>query len=246
MDNITNYTKDKFLGGKILISQPINGFRTSIDSIFLSAAVNLKKNNSILELGCGVGTILCSLKQRENNISVFGVELQKKYAEFAKKNLKDNNFEGKIFNSDIINLPNEVLKKSFDHIIFNPPYLKKDIVLENTINEKKISIKESEVLLDDWIKIALKRCVNGGYINFVHRAERLSEILYLIGDKAGCIKILPIFSKRNKNSNRIIITAKKGSKSNLIIMPPLVVHKTKKKKYTKIAKDILYKGKIIS
>lgn len=245
MDNITNYTKDKFLGGKILISQPKKGFRTSIDSIFLSAAVNLKKNNSILELGCGVGTIMCCLKERERNISVYGVELQKKYAEFAKKNLKDNNFEGKIFNSNIINLPNEILKKSFDHIIFNPPYLKKDTILESTINEKKISIKESEVMLDDWIKIALKRCVNGGQINFVHRVERLSEILHLIGDKAGCIKILPIFSNKNKNSNRIIITAKKGSKSNLKIMPPLIVHKLKKNKYTKTAKKILYDGKII-
>lgn len=245
MDNITNYTKDKFLGGKIVIYQPLNGFRTSIDSIFLSSAVNLKKGNSVLELGCGVGTILCCLKNREKNISICGVEVQKKYAQFARVNLKENNFDGEIYNSNIKNLPYKISKKGFDHVIFNPPYLKSDILLNHTFHEKKVSIKESEVLLRDWIEIALKRCANGGDINFIHRTERISEILHLIGNKAGKIKIFPIYSKKNKNSNRIIVTARKGSRTDLEIMPPLFVHKSKTSKYSNSAKKILYEGKII-
>ena len=46
-------------------------------------------------------------------------------------------------------------------------------------------------------------------------------------------------------SNRIIVTARKGSRTDLEIMPPLFVHKSKTSKYSNSAKKILYEGKII-
>jgi len=248
MSDIVNYTKDKFLGGKIKILQPKNGFRTSLDSIFLAASINLKKNNSILELGCGVGTILCCLMKREKNIEVYGVEIQKSISEIAKKNLKENNFNGRILNSDIKKLPKEISNRCFDQIIFNPPYLCNNVFFDTKNYSKQISIKENHITLKDWIEIALKRCVDGGEISFIHRTERLGEILEAFSSKAGYIRILPIFSKKNKNSGRIIIKAKKGSKSNLIILPPLIVHKFKKKnnnEFTKKVKKILFNGEII-
>ena len=196
MWNMVNYTKDKFLGGKIIIYQPKNGFRTSLDSIFLAASINLKKNNSILELGCGVGAILCCLMHREKNIEVYGVEIQKKISDIAKRNLKENNFEGKILNSDIKNLSKEISNMCFDQIIFNPPYLCNNVSLVSKNYSKELSIKENNITLKDWINIALKRCVNGGEISFIHRTERLGEILEELSLKAGHIRIIPIFSKK--------------------------------------------------
>src|SRR5690606_36264457 len=48
-------TRDAFLGGRLNLSQPRNGFRAGLDSVLLGAAVN-RAGASLLDLGAGVGT----------------------------------------------------------------------------------------------------------------------------------------------------------------------------------------------
>src|SRR4051812_4496489 len=48
-------TRDAFLGGRITVSQPRQGFRAGLDSVLLGAAVALG-STTLLDLGCGVGT----------------------------------------------------------------------------------------------------------------------------------------------------------------------------------------------
>src|SRR5690606_27536905 len=48
-------TRDAFLGGRLIVSQPGNGFRAGMDSVLLGAAVS-PKSNSLLDLGAGAGT----------------------------------------------------------------------------------------------------------------------------------------------------------------------------------------------
>ena len=63
--------------------QPIDGYRANTDSILLASAVEARAGQSILELGCGVGTVVFSLMARVPELKVVGVELQKRYAELA-------------------------------------------------------------------------------------------------------------------------------------------------------------------
>ena len=53
----SNTTADEFLGGKLLIKQPRNGYRAGIDPVLLAASVNAKAKQTVLELGCGVGVV---------------------------------------------------------------------------------------------------------------------------------------------------------------------------------------------
>src|SRR5690606_37947746 len=48
-------TRDAFLGGKLIVSQPSHGFRAGLDSVLLGAAIPRGTNN-LLDLGAGVGT----------------------------------------------------------------------------------------------------------------------------------------------------------------------------------------------
>ena len=46
-----DFTEDKFLGGRISIKQPKQGFRAGHDSVLLAAAVPANSGERILELG---------------------------------------------------------------------------------------------------------------------------------------------------------------------------------------------------
>ena len=90
---------DAFLDGKISLFQPLNGYRANSDSILLAAAVDAKKGQSILELGCGVGAVLFSLMSRVDALKVVGIEIQRKYAQLAVRNAEYNGFEADILGS---------------------------------------------------------------------------------------------------------------------------------------------------
>ena len=78
-------TQDGFLGGRVNLLQPKNGFRSSMDAVLLAAAIPAQKTQKILELGCGVGAVLMCLGARISNLKLNGVEIQKLYADLAKK-----------------------------------------------------------------------------------------------------------------------------------------------------------------
>ena len=115
-------SQDKFLGGKLAIRQIQGGYRAGSDPVLLAASLSLQPGQTLLDMGCGVGTaFLCALV-REKSLRVTGIEIQKEIAELAKRNSIDNNFETEIYNLDIRDIKIAVGQKQFDHVIFNPPF----------------------------------------------------------------------------------------------------------------------------
>ena len=76
---------DLMWDGKYKIYQNENLFKLSIDSILLSYFVSLgKKTKNILDIGTGNAPIPIILTKR-TNAKIYGVEIQKKSYELAKK-----------------------------------------------------------------------------------------------------------------------------------------------------------------
>ena len=75
-------TKDSFLGGGIRIWQPKKGYRAGIDPILLAASVNVSAGQKVLDLGCGVGTASFAIGYRVKNVELYGIEIQKVFADF--------------------------------------------------------------------------------------------------------------------------------------------------------------------
>ncbi len=89
-----------------------------------------------------------------------------------------------------------------------------------------------------------------GTISLISRAESLGIVLKTLEEKVGSMKILPIASFEGEPCSRIIVSGKLGSKGNLSLSSPLVMHmksqgKGKRFVFTKLARDILYEGKSI-
>ena len=87
---------------------------------------------------------------------VIGVEIQEEVADMAKRSSKLNNLENRfeIVNENILNLKDIFENQSFDVIVSNPPYKKKNTGIINENEKKIISRHEITANLEDFIKVA--------------------------------------------------------------------------------------------
>ena len=207
----------EFKGYKII--QNPDGFCFGIDSVLLSDyAKEIKKESKVLDLGTGTG-ILCILLTGKTNLKeIIGVEIQEEVCDMARRSIKLNNLEDKIkiINENIINIENIYNKGSFDVIVTNPPYKKKNTGLQNENEKKVISRHELTASLDDFIRISKNMLKDKGQFYMVHRPERLVDILYLMRKyKIEPKQIKFVSSKIGKEPNLVLIKGVKNGKQFL-------------------------------
>ena len=127
------------------IIQDKEGFCFGIDSVLLSDfAKNIKKDAKVLDLGTGTGIIPILLCGKTRLKKVIGVEIQEEVSNMAQRSSKLNDLENKfeVINEDILNLKNVFTNQSFDVVITNPPYKKKNAGIINDEEKKIISRHE--------------------------------------------------------------------------------------------------------
>ena len=225
------------LGVKNLkIIQNKSGFCFGIDSVLLSNfAKNIKKDSMVLDLGTGTGIIPTLLCGKTELKKVIGVEIQKDVANMAKKSIKLNKLEDKfeIINENIINLNKIFKKNTFDVIITNPPYKKKNTGVINENEKKLISRHEMTASLEDFIRITKDLLKDKGEFYMVHRPDRLVDILSLMRKyKIEPKKLQFVCANKNKEPNLILIKGIKNANNFLKIEKNLYIYE-KDGKYTK-------------
>ncbi|MCP5086932.1 MAG: methyltransferase [Rhodobacteraceae bacterium] len=216
-------TLDGFLNGRLMIRQPRTGYRAATDPVFLAAAVDAKPGQAVLELGCGVGVASLCLGWRVSGLDQFGLELQPGYADLATENAKQNKIPLTVVPGDLRDMPSNLRDLAFDHIMFNPPYFRADALCNPTDPGKQTAHVE-QADLRDWIDAGLKRLKPGGHIALIHLAGRLPEALAALADRVGDINIRPLSARIGRSANRVIITARKGSKTEATLLPALHIH----------------------
>ena len=155
-------------------------------------------------------------------------------------NLKDR-FE--IINEDILNLNKKYEKNSFDVVITNPPYKKKNSGILNENDKKIISRHEVTASLDDFIKVAKDMLKDKGEFYMVHRPDRLVDILSIMRNYKIEPKLLRfVFSEKDQPPKLILIKGIKNAKPFLKIEKNLYIY-DENKNYTEEIKKIYNKQK---
>lgn len=218
------------------IIQNKDGFCFGIDSVLLSDfAKNIKKDSMVLDLGTGTGIIPILLCGKTKLKEVTGIELQEEVAKMAKKSIKLNNLEDKfnVINENILNLNKIYENQTFDVIVSNPPYKKKDTGITNENEKKIISRHEISASLEDFIKISKDLLKDKGEFYMVHRPERLVDIFELMRKYKIEPKILKmVYSYKNKEPKLILIKGVKNAKPFLKVESNLYIYEDTGK-YTK-------------
>lgn len=214
-------TDNGFLGGRLRLLQPRDGYRAGADPVLLAASVRASAGESVLELGCGVGTALFCLGARVPGLSLTGVERQPDLARLAVRNAERNGIAARIVGADLAALPPELKATAFDHVMFNPPFFTGGTAADDA---GRAAGRHVETPLAVWVETALRRLRPGGGLYLIARVAQVPELISLADGPAGAIELVPLAPRRGREARLAILMARKGRRGPFRLHPPLVLH----------------------
>ncbi len=214
---------DFFMDGRLKLIQSKDGYRFSIDAVFLSEFVTIRPGDVVIDLGTGCGIIPLMMLLTKPVGQAFGLEIQEDLADQAARNAAMNGFKDKmkIILGDIKHL--SIKKKSADVVICNPPYRKVKSGRINPDMRRAIARHELLASVDDILAAARALLKKKGRLAMIYPAERLVDIL-------ACMRRFNLEPKRvqinypdlQSGAKLVLIEASLGGKPGLEILPPLV------------------------
>lgn len=238
--------QDAFLGGRVMLWQPVAGYRSGTDPVVLAAATAARAGQHVLELGCGAGVASCCLGARVPGLVLDGIELQPAYADLARRNLADTGQGGTVWTGDLAQPPADLRQRSYDHVIANPPYFEagKRISAEDAGREIALA---GETPLTEWVAFAARRLRPKGYATFIQRAERLPELLAAMAAHLGAVELLPLLPREGRAPRLVLVRARKDGRAPFRFHAGCVIHAGAAHvepgtHYTPLFEDILLRG----
>ena len=213
----TDLTHDAFLGGKLHLWQPRQGYRAGVDPVLLAASVQAKAGQSVLDLGCGVGAAALCLGARVPGLRLLGVERQGDYADLATRNGLD------VVKADLTDLPAPARDQSFDHVLANPPYFDRraGYSADDPGREGALGI---DTPLAAWVETAARRLRHKGYFHMIHRVERVPDILAAVQKRLGSPQLWPLCPRNGKAAELVIFRARKDGRADFRLHAPVILH----------------------
>ncbi len=215
----------QYKGLKII--QKDKAFRFGLDAVLLANFADVKKGNSVIDLGTGTGIISILLAGKTEAKSIVGLEIQEDIAEMADRSVKMNCLEDrvKIVCGDIKESVGRFGASSFDVVVSNPPYMNQGGGLINIRDTKAIARHEILCSLEDVVKSASKLLVSGGQFAMVHRPDRLADIIWFMRKYTIEPKYIRfVHPTPYKKPNLILIKGSRQGRPQLKMMDPLYVY----------------------
>ena len=220
-------SEDRLLGGRVRLSQRLAGYRAAIDPVFLAAAVPAQPGDSLLDLGCGAGAAALCLLARVPGSRVTGLEIQAELVRLAGDNARANGWGERFLPiaGDVARPPPRLAPGGFHHVLCNPPQLSAGRARPAVDPGRELANREGAARLDDWVTTALAMLRPKGSVAFIHRADRLDDLLAALSGRAGELVVFPLWPGMDRSAKRVIVRARKDAATPLRLAPGLVLHR---------------------
>jgi tRNA1Val (adenine37-N6)-methyltransferase len=229
-----NMSRDSLFDGDLICFQHQRGYRFSIDAVLVAHFVDVKKSDTILDLGTGSGiiSIILLYRFRDRVREVVGIEVQQPLAELAVKNFQANKLEqfGRIIQGNIKEIDKLVKPESYDKIVCNPPFYTPTSGRTSKNPEAQIARHQILATLEDFLRAAAFAVKNGGDVSFVYPAERLCEFITSATKfRLEVKKIQLVYSYPHKTApaRLVLIQCLKNGGAGTEILPPFYVYSEK-------------------
>ncbi len=209
------------------IIQDPEGFCFGMDAVLLSGFAKVKKNENVLDLGCGGGIIPILLEAKTQGRHFTGLEIQEKSADMARRSVMFNGQQDKIdiVTGDIKRASDIFGRSSFDVVVSNPPYMTENHGILNPNSARAVARHEILCTLEDVIREGSMVLKPNGRFYMVHRPFRLVDIIELFVRYSMEPKVLKMVHPYvDKEPAMVLIEAVKGGKRRLTVEKPVIIY----------------------
>lgn len=222
-------TRDAFLGGRLIVTQPERGFRAGLDSVLLGAAVGAGAR-TLLDLGAGVGTAALVALADVPMLSATLVEADPEMLGLAGINAATNGMAERVKLVGLdLTAPGRVRTAAglpadhFSAVIANPPFF--DPGRGSAPSPARADARHMDVAsIDTWVKTAATHAAPNGEVIFVHTAEALPPLLAAFTQRFGAVTVLPLLPREGQPASRVLVRGTKGSRAPFRLLAARVLH----------------------
>lgn len=225
--NDEGLTEDILLDGRLRLLQPHRGVRVTTDTLLLAAAVTPRAGGqTVIEAGSGSGGATLYLAALYHDIQVMGIDSDSQMVALADRNAILNGLEdrARFLQHDVSDYRDIPGRGSFDHALANPPYFEADTSFRPPAQSRARAFVGGKCRLADWVAFCLNMVREKGSVTFIHRADRLDELLALLHGRAGEIALCPLWPRVGQPAKRVLVQGRKGMKGAAMLFPGLVLH----------------------
>lgn len=202
------------------------GFRLSTDSVLLGNFINLTGAKKGIDLGCASGILSLLLLSLKDGLHMTGVEIDGEECRYARQNMALNGLSERssIVCADLRNYRELFPAGSFDVIVSNPPYFPVGSGDASPNAGRARARGELSCMLEDICSASEYLCRWGGKVAFVHKPERLSELLvamHVHGIEAKRLRL--VVHGAQSAPSLILVEGKRGAAPGLKIEKPLIL-----------------------
>jgi tRNA1(Val) A37 N6-methylase TrmN6 len=169
-----------------------------------------------------------------------GVERDATAAALAVQNTTLNGLSDRmeVLNADIAAGFAALDRQRFDWAIANPPFFDSEAELRAPAPAKRGAWIADDGLAA-WTRFLSDGVRDGGKIVVIHRADRLADLLSLLGERCGSFAVRPVQPYGDQPAKRILVQAIRSGRAPLRLLPALVLHDRSGAKHTPEAEAIL-------
>ena len=217
--------KEELLIDNLIIYQDTDLYRFTSDSILLSKFADAKRGEMVADLcsGSGIVGLHYLALNKDKNLTVDLYEMQDELYSLSKRSIEENNLTEVVTANKIKVQEIPVTKhNSYDVVLCNPPYQKAGAGVGNLPYHLQVCREEVSLTFLEIVQKTAKLLKPKGRLYFVHRADRLAEVMHCLVAHSLEPKTLQfIVGNDNQKPYLMMVEAVKGGKSGLTVLPNL-------------------------
>jgi len=218
-------TEDRLLGGRVVLRQPRQGLRVGLDAVLLAAGIPARPGQRVLEAGCGSGAGFLCLAARVPGLGILAVEQDPDLAALAAANAAANGLGDRVqvLCADVRDLALARRLPACDHAFANPPFWPGGSA--SPVVARRNATHEAGADLEDWTAFLAAALRPRGSLTLILPAARLDAGMAALAS-AGCggTCLLPFWPRAEQPAKRVLLQARRNSRSPARIEPGLVLH----------------------
>lgn len=211
--------------GFFIIQRP-DVFRFGTDSVLLADFARPRRNERVVDLGCGTGAISLIMLSHMADLSVDGVEIQADVADMARRSAALNGVSDRFYVHNVdMRVCHEILgREKFALAVCNPPYFKAGGALVSESEKRRIARHEGDISPDDIAASAARLIKFGGRFAVIYPAPRAFEMMCAM-QRAGIEpkRIRTVHGVEGREPKHVLLEGMRGASPGLHWQPPLIL-----------------------